>query len=294
MAAFDASKLNIQFMRYRKGALLFSALLIVISIVSLFTRGVNFSVDFAGGVAMQIEMPAAVDIAQVRSALVDVGHGQAVIQAYDERTVLIRYHDSGEEVRRQMTRTLEEKFGGVKILSIDTVGPVVGQELRRQAFIAIALAIVGILLYMAFRFTPRFGVAAVLSLVHDTIIMLGVYSITGREISTSFIAAILTVIGYSLNDSIVVLDRIRENWTQLRSRGPVDLINSSINQTLSRTINTSITTLLPVLAMFFLGGEVISNLAFAFLVGIIVGTYSSIYVASSVLAEWYLKDHPAK
>jgi preprotein translocase subunit SecF len=129
--------------------------------------------------------------------------------------------------------------------------------------------------------------------VHDSIIMLGIYSLTGREISTSFIAAILTVIGYSLNDSIVVLDRIRENWGQLRSRGILELINTSINQTLSRTVNTSLTTLLPVLAMFFLGGEVISNLAFAFLIGIIVGTYSSIYIASAVLAEWYLR-RPAK
>jgi preprotein translocase subunit SecF len=129
--------------------------------------------------------------------------------------------------------------------------------------------------------------------VHDSIILLGIYSLTGREISTSFISAILTVSVYSLNDSIVVLDRIRENWGQLRSRGILELINTSINQTLSRTVNTSLTTLLPVLAMFFLGGEVISNLAFAFLIGIVVGTYSSIYIASAVLAEWYLR-RPAK
>ena len=144
-----------------------------------------------------------------------------------------------------------------------------------------------------FRFSFRFGVAAVFFLVHDAIIMLGIYSLTGREISTSFIAAILTVIGYSLNDSIVVLDRIRENWGQLRSKGILNLVNNSINQTLSRTINTSLTTLLLVLAMFFLGGEVISNLAFAFLVGVVVGTYSSIYVASSVLAEWYVRKPAA-
>lgn len=293
MAAFDASKLNIQFMRYRRVALVLSLVLIVISIGSLMTRGVNFSVDFAGGIALQIELPKATDVGELRQVLSGVGQGQATIQAYDSGSFLIRYQDTGDQVRRDMLRTLEEKYGGVKVLQVDTVGPVVGRELRQQAFIAVSLAIVGILLYMAFRFTPRFGVAAVLSLVHDTLIMLGIYSLTGREISTSFIAAILTVIGYSLNDSIVVLDRIRENWGQLRSRGIVDLVNSSLNQTLSRTINTSITTLLPVLAMFFLGGEVISNLAFAFLIGIIVGTYSSIYVASGLLTEWYLR-HPAK
>lgn len=131
---------------------------------------------------------------------------------------------------------------------------------------------------------------AVLSLLHDAILMIGVYSLTGKEVGVSFIAAILTVVGYSLNDSIVVLDRVRENWKDLRGKGIVDLVDLSINQTLSRTINTSLTTLLPVLAMYFLGGEVISNFAFAFLVGITVGTYSSIYIASAVVAEWYLRS----
>ena len=293
MATFDASKLNLPFMKYRMVAIGLSLALILGSILSLAVKGVNFSVDFSGGVAMQLEFPAAVDVGTVRDALSGVGQGQATIQAYDDTNILIRYQDSGDEVRKEILKTLEGKFGEVKVQKVDTVGPVVGKELRKQAFVAVSLAIVGILVYMAFRFSFRFGVAAVLSLVHDSIIMLGIYSLTGREISTSFIAAILTVIGYSLNDSIVVLDRIRENWGQLRSRGILELINSSINQTLSRTINTSLTTLLPVLAMFFLGGEVISNLAFAFLIGIVVGTYSSIYIASAVLAEWYLR-RPAK
>lgn len=293
MATFDASKLNLPFMKYRMIALGVSAAMIVLSIGLLMFKGVNFSVDFSGGVAMQLEFSSPVDIGSVRDALSSVGQGQATIQAFDERNILIRYQDSGEDVRRNIVKTLSDKFGEAKVQKIDTVGPVVGKELRKQAFVAVSLAIVGILVYMAFRFSFRFGVSAVLSLVHDSIIMLGIYSLTGREISTSFIAAILTVIGYSLNDSIVVLDRIRENWGQMRSKGILDLINNSINQTLSRTINTSITTLLPVLAMFFLGGEVISNLAFAFLIGIVVGTYSSIYVASAVLAEWYLRK-PAK
>lgn len=293
MATFDASKLNLPFMKHRMLAIWLSAALILGSLILLATKGVNFSVDFSGGIAMQLEFPAATDVGAVRETLSGVGQGQATIQAYDERNILIRYQDSGDEVRKEILKTLGEKYGEIKVQKVDTVGPVVGKELRKQAFIAVSLAIVGILVYMAFRFSFRFGAVAVLSLVHDSIIMLGVYSLTGREISTSFIAAILTVIGYSLNDSIVVLDRIRENWGQLRSRGILELINTSINQTLSRTVNTSLTTLLPVLAMFFIGGEVISNLAFAFLIGIVVGTYSSIYIASALLAEWYLRS-PAK
>lgn len=293
MATFDASKLNIPFMKYRGLSIGISLVLILGSLVLLATKGVNYSVDFAGGVAMQVEFEKAVDVGSVRDTLSSIGQGQATIQAYDDKNILIRYQDAGDKARKGILTALEKGYGKVSIQKIDTVGPVVGKELRKQALIAVSLAILGILIYMAFRFSFRFSASAVLSLVHDAIVMLGIYSLTGREISTSFIAAILTVIGYSLNDSIVVLDRIRENWTLLRTKGIVELVNNSINQTLSRTINTSLTTLLPVLAMFFLGGEVISNLAFAFLIGIIVGTYSSIYIASAVLVEWYLRK-PAK
>jgi len=293
MATFDASKLQLPFMKYRKVALGVSLAMIIGSLLLLSVKGVNFSVDFAGGVSMQVGFEQPVDVGSVRETLSRVGQGQATIQALDDQFVLIRYQDPSDTVRKDILSALEKQYGKASIQKIDTVGPVVGKELRKQAFIAVSLAIVGILVYMAFRFSFRFGMSAVLSLVHDSVIMLGAYSLTGREISTSFIAAILTVIGYSLNDSIVVLDRIRENWTQLRGKGIVPLVDNSINQTLSRTINTSLTTLLPVLAMFFLGGEVISNLAFAFLIGIIVGTYSSIYISSAILVEWYLRK-PAK
>jgi preprotein translocase subunit SecF len=280
-------------MKYRRVSIALSLALIIVSFLLLAAKGLNYSVDFTGGVSMQLKFARSADVGEIRETLAGIGQGQAVIQAYDDHNVLIRYQSSEDDVRKNIVSSLEGKYGEVSIEKIDDVGPVVGGELRKQALTAVIVAIVLILIYMAWRFQFRFGVAAVISLAHDTILMLGVYSLTGREISTSFIAAILTVIGYSLNDSIVVLDRIRENWTQLRSKGILDLINTSINQTLSRTINTSLTTLLPVLAMFFLGGEVISNLAFAFLVGIVVGTYSSIYVASAILAEWYLRS-PAK
>ena len=281
--------MNLPFMKYRMAAIVLSAALVLSSLLLLAVKGLNYSVDFTGGMSMQIEFENPVEVAAVRETLSGIGQGQATIQAYDDQNVLVRYQGSDDALRRQIVSALEEGHGALTVTQSDEVGPGVGSELRKQAFIAVLVSIAAILLYMAVRFQPRFGVVAVVSLAHDAMIMLGIYSLTGREISTSFIAAVLTVICYSLNDSIVVLDRIRENWPQVRSKGILELINTSINQTLSRTINTALTTLLPVLAMFFLGGEVISNLAFAFLVGIVVGTYSSIYVASSLLAEWFLR-----
>ena len=287
---FDTSKWHIPFMKYRRLALGISCALMVLSLGLVVAKGLNLSVDYTGGILLQVEFPAAVEVGQVREALAGVGQGQATIQAYSDRGVIVRFQSQSGENRKQVLGALNQRFGKVQVLRLETVGPVVGEELRQQAFVALILALGGILAYMAFRFQFRFGMAAVLSLLHDVILRIGVYSLTGKEVGVSFIAAILTVVGYSLNDSIVVLDRVRENWKDLRGKGILDLVDLSINQTLSRTINTSLTTLLPVLAMYFLGGEVISNFAFAFLVGITVGTYSSIYIASAVVAEWYLRS----
>lgn len=290
MVTFDASKLNLPFMKYRKFALGLSLLAIIISLGSLFMQGLNPSVDFTGGLVLQVKFEQPVEVGAVRTSLNHIGQGQAVIQSLGERDILIRLQAEAEDVRKKILGTLEQELGELTILKIDKVGPVVGKELRKQAIISLVLALSGILIYMAFRFRFRFGMAAVLSLVHDSIIMVGAYSLLQKEISVAFIAAILTVIGYSLNDSIVVLDRVRENWSSIRSKGVLALIDNSINQTLSRTVNTSVTTLLPVLAMYFFGGEVISNFAFAFLIGIVVGTYSSVYISSAILADWYLRS----
>lgn len=290
MAGFDATKLNIPFMKYRRHAIVISLTVIIISLGLLFTKGLNLGVDFTGGLVLQIKFSSPVDVAQIRQSLSEIDQAQAVIQAYAKDEVLIRFQAQDEEVRKVVLSKLKKDFPGLTLLKVDKVGPVVGKELRMQAFISIVLALAGILIYMAFRFKFRFGVAAVLALLHDSIVMLGVYSLTGKEVSVTFIAAVLTIVGYSLNDTIVVLDRVRENWPQVRAKGVVGLMDSSINQTLGRTINTSLTTLLPVLAMYFFGGEVISNFAFAFLIGITVGTYSSIYIASAIVAEWYLKS----
>lgn len=289
MAIFDASKLNINFIKYRKIGLSVSIVLMLLSATLLFTKGLNLSVDFTGGMVLQVKFDKTVEVAEVRKSLSSIGQGQAIIQSYDEKDILIRLQAQDEEVQRTVLATLKKDFGELTVQKIDKIGPVVGKELRSQAIISVIFALIGILVYMAFRFKFRFGLAAVFALIHDSLLMLGVYSLTGREVSVTFIAAILTIVGYSLNDTIVILDRVRENWPQIRSMGVAELVNTSINQTLSRTVNTSITTLLPVLAMFIFGGEVISNFAFAFLVGIIVGTYSSIYIASSVVVSLYLR-----
>ncbi len=290
MATFDASKLHFPFMKYRMTFLVVSIVCMVISLGFFFVKGLNLGVDFTGGLVLQVNFEKPVDVAQVRGALSKIGYGNATIQAFDSTDVLLRFQAPDDTVRRQVLQALKTDIGAYKIMRVDKIGPVVGRELRAQAAYSLILALAGILLYMAFRFRFRFGAVGVASLLHDVIIMLGVYSITGKEVSVTFIAAILTVAGYSLNDSIVVLDRIRENWASAKTRGMVDLVDNSINQTLSRTINTSLTTLLPVIAMYLFGGEVISNFAFAFLVGIGVGTYSSIYIASSMLVEWYQRS----
>lgn len=290
MATFDASKLHFPFMKYRMVLLGISLVCIIASLGLFFAKGLNLGVDFTGGLVLQVKFEKSVDVAEVRAALSGIGQGNATIQAFDNSDILLRFQAQDDNVRKQVLETLKEKIGPYKVLRIDKIGPVVGKELRAQATYSLLLALAGILLYMAYRFRFRFGAVAVASLMHDVIIMLGVYSLTGKEVSVTFIAAILTVAGYSLNDSIVVLDRIRENWGSINSKGIVALVDNSINQTLSRTINTSLTTLLPVISMYIFGGEVISNFAFAFLIGIGVGTYSSIYIASSLLVEWYIKS----
>ncbi|MBL3539092.1 protein translocase subunit SecF [Aminivibrio sp.] len=281
---------NINFMQHRKTALLLSLVCVVASLGLIFFKGLNLGIDFTGGNVVQAEFAQPTAIEDIRQVLNSVGQGGSVIQSYSERGVIIRISANEEEARKQAVNALRTKFPGIQIIRLEKVGPVVGAELRQEAFIALILALAGILAYITVRFQFRFAVVSVAALLHDAVITLGIFSITGMEISSSFIAAILTIVGYSLNDTIVVLDRIRENWKNLRREGIVDLLNNSINQTISRTINTSVTTLLPVVALYVWGGEVLRSFSFALLVGILVGTYSSIYVASGLLAEWWMKS----
>ena len=280
---------NIQFIKNKNIIIAIAAAFVLCSLALLFTEGLNLGVDFTGGTVLKVKFANPVEVAQVRDALSKINQGSATIQAFNANDVMLRFQGDTEELLASVREVLSNHVGQYEILSVDKIGPVVGHELRGQATIALLLALAGILIYMAIRFRFRFGAVAVMALAHDIIVMLGAYSFTGKEISTTFIAAILTIAGYSLNDSIVVLDRIRENWGQIREKGVDVVVNESINKSLTRTLYTSLTTLFPVLTMYFFGGEVIGNFAFAFLVGILAGTFSSICLVGSLLVLSYEK-----
>ncbi len=281
---------NINFMDRRRIAFIISGTLVLLSLILLSVRGLNLGIDFKGGTVFQFTLAKSAQVSDVRSVLSRFGLGNSVIQKASDGSFVVKAKSLGRETQLKIFNALKKKFGGINILRIESVGPVIGKELRRQAFIALILALGGILIYITLRFKFDFAVVSVLALIHDSLIVLGAYSLLWKEINLPFIAAILTIVGYSLNDTIVVLDRVRENLRAAsRKFDYKTLINMSINQTLSRTINTSLTTLLPVLTLYLFGGEVLSNFALALLLGIIVGTYSSIYVAGALLVEWNLR-----
>jgi preprotein translocase subunit SecF len=269
-----------------------SAVLIVIGLLTAGIRGINYGIDFAGGTLVELRMPRDVDIEDVRRELRGIGMGDSTIQHYGSKDeILIRMMRSPKRVeglQGEIIKALEVVYGqgNIELRRTEVVGPQVGAALRKQAALAMAYALIGILIYITIRFEFRFAVAAILALVHDVLITLGAFAVTNKELSLPVIAAFLTIVGYSLNDTIVVFDRIRENLKLFRRESYEAVFNRSINETLSRTILTSLTTMLVVLALFFLGGEVIHDFAFALLVGIVVGTYSSIFVASPILVFW--------
>ena len=269
-----------------------SAVLIVIGLLTAGIRGLNYGIDFVGGTLVELRMPRDVDIEDVRRELRGIGMGDSTIQHYGSKDeILIRMMRSPTRIgglQDEIIKALEGSFGQGKIelRRTEVVGPQVGAALRKQAALAMAYALIGILIYITIRFEFRFAVAAILALVHDVLITLGAFAVTNKELSLPVIAAFLAIVGYSLNDTIVVFDRIRENLKLFRRESYEAVFNRSINETLSRTILTSLTTMLVVLALFFLGGEVIHDFAFALLVGIVVGTYSSIFVASPILVFW--------
>ncbi len=269
-----------------------SAVLIVIGLLTAGIRGINYGIDFAGGTLVELRMPRDVDIEDVRRELRGIGMGDSTIQHYGSKDeILIRMMRSPKRIeglQGEIIKALEVIYGQgkVELRRTEVVGPQVGAALRKQAALAMSYALIGILIYITIRFEFRFAVAAILALVHDVLITLGAFAVTNKELSLPVIAAFLTIVGYSLNDTIVVFDRIRENLKLFRQESYEAVFNRSINETLSRTILTSLTTMLVVLALFFLGGEVIHDFAFALLVGIVIGTYSSIFVASPILVFW--------
>ena len=283
--------LNFDFMKIRKLALTISLVLVIASVVLLLTRGLNLGIDFTGGNVIQLEFENRPDVANVREVISTIVAKGAMIQNFGEKGIIIRTNEDTEESREAVVKALTAAYSDAKVTGFEKVGPVVGGELRRQAIIGTTIALIAILIYITLRFQFRFAVVSVIPLVHDVLIALGFFSITQMEISSSFIAAILTIVGYSLNNTIIILDRIRENWGSLSKKGIVNLVNESLNQTLGRTINTTLTTLFPVLALCFLGGPVLAAFSYAMLVGIIAGTWSSMFVATGLLCEWQGKKN---
>ncbi len=283
-------KKDINFMGARKVAYIISGIALLISIISIAVIGFNYGIDFAGGTLFQLKFEKTVDVGMARDVLKSFNLGTSIIQQLSHNELLIRTKKISTEKRREIIKALEAKFGKADLLRLEEVGPAIGAELRKLAIYAIIFAVIGILIYVAIRFDFRFSIVAVLPLIHDSLIVLGIFSLLHREINIPTVAAVLTIIGYSLNDTIVILDRIRENLKIIKRRDMEELINTSLNQTLSRTLNTSFTTLIPVIVLYFLGGTVLSDFALALFIGIIVGTYSSIFVASALLVDWDKKS----
>jgi len=271
-----------------------SAALIMISVASLILHGgPNYGIDFRGGTLIQLKFIKAAPLSEVRKIISRLKIGDFSIQEFgapEEFLVRVQQapNDKGEDTQAQRVEAaLSEVYGKNFIVErVEMVGPKVGADLREKAFLALFYSLVGILIYITLRFELRFGVAAIVALGHDTMITVGAFSLMDKEFTLTVIAALLTVIGYSLNDTIVIFDRIRENLRLKRGQQLEAILNTSINQTLSRTILTSSTTLVVVLSIFVLGGEVIHDFAFALLVGIVIGTYSSIFVASPIILLW--------
>ena len=276
----------INFMGLRKVAATFSITLVLASLVSLFAQQLNWGLDFTGGTLLEIYYSETADLTGIRNTLATEGYkGATVVSFGTDRDVLIRLtHGYSDQEGAQLLEKLQATFDGtVELRRIEFVGPQVGDELREQGGLAMLLALGLVMLYISFRFQFKFAVGAVVALIHDVIITLGFFSFTRMEFDLTVLAALMAVIGYSINDTIVVFDRIRENFRKVRRTEPVELVNISLTETLDRTMFTSLTTLLVLVSLAIFGGEMINGFAVALIVGITIGTYSSIYVASNIL-----------
>lgn len=305
-----SKKTHIDFMGKFKAALAISMLLILGGIASVAVHGgLNYGIDFEGGTLVQLKFPQPPSLDSIRDGLKDLGMADSTIQEFgspdtvlihvghkeskeDEKTEKDDKEDIGSIIKAELGKSMDA--GGIIIERVEMVGPKVGKDLRMKALLSILYAIIGIVIYISWRFEFQFAIAAIIALIHDVMLTMGAFSILDKEFTLVIVAAFLTIIGYSLNDTIVIFDRIRENTRKRDKESFLDSVNTSINQTLSRTLLTSGTTLLVVLALFFLGGEIIHDFAFALLVGVVVGTYSSIFIASVFLVYWESRTHRKK
>ena len=274
----------IDFVGKRKFAMIFSAVLLVLSIASISFQGLKFGIDFTGGTLIELGYEKTADLEDIRLKLSEGDFKGTNVQYFGSDTEVLIQLEPQEVSSAKLSSSIIRMLGdGIDVRRVEFVGPKVGEELTNDGGLAMLYALIGILIYVAFRFEYRFALGSIAALVHDVIITLGIFSILQIEFDLTVLAAILAVIGYSLNDTIVVFDRIRENFLSTRQVEAEPIINEALNQTLSRTLMTSLTTLLVLLALFYLGGEVIHSFAGALLIGVIIGTYSSIYVASSMV-----------
>jgi len=277
---------DIDFMGARRIALVFSAVVLVLSLGSLLTRGLNLGLDFTGGDLLELSYAGTADLADIRAALTEDGFGNPLVQNFGTATdVLVRLPPQGDadggETRDRVLATLSARDPSVELRRFEFVGPQVGEELTEQGGLAMLIALILIFMYVMLRFRWKFAAGTISALVHDVIVVVGFFSIFGFGFDLTILAAILATIGYSLNDTIVVFDRIRENFRVIRRGSAEEIINTSINQMLGRTLITSLTTLLVLICLFLLGGETVAGFALALIVGVVVGTYSSIYIASA-------------
>ena len=285
--------MNINFMRFRKIAITISLILFVGSIGSIFTKGLSLGLDFSGGTLVEIQYKDSVDLQEIRGVLSENGYEDfQVVNFGSSLDVLIKIADQpgNSSLGDQIFALLSSNNFEGELKRIEFVGPQIGSELRDQGGLGMLVALGMILLYVAFRFQYKFALGAVAALGHDVVIILGLFSIFAWDFDLSVLAALLAVIGYSLNDSIVVSDRIRENFRSERALGSEDLINLSLNQTLSRTVITSLTTLLVLFALFFFGGEAVRGFSLGLIIGVLIGTYSSLYIVTTILISLNLSQ----
>jgi preprotein translocase subunit SecF len=287
------ANINLSFIPKRKMFMAFSALLVAASVFMFLSKGLNYGIDFKGGIMLEVRTEKAANIAGMRTTLGDLGLGEVSLQEFGQPTdVLIRIQrqDGGEKAQQEAVNTIKAALGSsVEYRRTEFVGPKVSDELFWDGLTAVGLAVLAILMYIWFRFEWQFGLGAVVALSHDVITTIGIFALMGFEFNLSTVAAVLTIAGYSINDTVVVFDRVRENLRKYKKMPFPELLNNSINQTLSRTVITSVTTMLALLALYFLGGEVIRDFSFAMIWGVLIGTYSSIFLAVPILLNLNIK-----
>ncbi|MEZ7845674.1 MAG: protein translocase subunit SecF [Rhodospirillales bacterium] len=287
------ANVNLSFIPKRKMFMAFSALLVAASVFMFLSKGLNYGIDFKGGIMLEVRTEKAANIAGMRTTLGDLGLGEVSLQEFGQPTdVLIRIQrqDGGEKAQQEAVNTIKAALGSsVEYRRTEFVGPKVSDELFWDGLTAVGLAVLAILMYIWFRFEWQFGLGAIVALSHDVITTIGIFALMGFEFNLSTVAAVLTIAGYSINDTVVVFDRVRENLRKYKKMPFPELLNNSINQTLSRTVITSVTTMLALLALYFLGGEVIRDFSFAMIWGVLIGTYSSIFLAVPILLNLNIK-----